>query len=69
MIEIENIYQELIEINNQTIKMILTTLYLYRDKLSLADVASIYSLIDDCCTENEEYERLAKEEYEDLTNF
>lgn len=69
MIEIENIYQELIELNNQTIEMILNTLLINKDKLSLSDVAGMYSLINDCCVENEEYNRLAKEEYEDLTNF
>lgn len=66
---IHNEYKEMIELNNQTIEMILTTLLMNKHKLNLADVAGMYSLIDDCCRENEDYERLAKEEYDDIVNF
>lgn len=61
---------ELIELNNDTITMVLDGIrQIQKVNGETQFVGGLYSLILDCLKDNKEYNRLLKEEYDNLTAF
>ena len=75
-------YQELIDLNNQTIEMYLDTIMSIqkneeneitmisiKNGLDYPTLMGMYNLISDCYLENIKYQEEMQEIYKDLTNF
>ena len=61
---------ELIELNNVTIKILLDGIRtIQKVNGETAFIEGLYSLIFDCLKDNAEYNRLLQEEYDNLTAF
>lgn len=78
----EKDYQELIDLNNETIEMYMDTIFsikkneeneitmiTIKNGLDYPTLMGMYNLINDCYLENIQYEKEMQEIYKDLTNF